>query len=205
MKDDYHYVNLDEIITLNKKFDVNNIEYSNNNKEYLHLKYDNKDLFINFKGIIYNIELIPRKKIFIKVDQYTFNNYLELLLMISKNIGINIKEYDSTYLNVDNHYLLAFLSGFKKNNDNIIYTNFKSLNVNQLEEIKIIDNKLLYENDFIESFEGIITLKIKTICKDLYRGITYKLFNDIHQIVITKKIIKKENNNVDNILKLINK
>lgn len=152
------------------------------------------------------MELTPRKKIFIKVDQHTYNNYLELLFMISKNIGINIKEYDSAYLNVDNYYLLAFLSGLKYNSNNIIYTNFKSFNVNQLEEIKIIDNELLYENDSIKNFEGIITLKVKNICKDQYKGITYKLFNDIHQIVITKKIIKKENiNNVDNILKLINK
>lgn len=100
--------------------------------------------------------MTPRKKLFIKVDQHTYNNYLELLSIISNNIGITIKEYDSTYLNVDNYYLLSFLSGYKKLDNNIIYTNFKTLNVDQLEDINIIDNKL---------------------------------FNDIHQIVITKNII----------------
>ena len=200
------YINLDEINKLEESFNISPFKCSNNNKDYQHLNYNNNILFINFKGIIYNLELTPRKKIFIKVDQHTYDNYLELLSMISLNIGITIKEYDSTYLNVDNHYLLAFLSGYKKTDNNIIYTNFKILNVDQLEDINIINNKLLLDNEKVESFEGIITLKIKTVCKDSYKGITYKLFNDIHQIVITKNIIKKEiNNNVNNILKLINK
>lgn len=167
-----HYVNLDEINTLNEIFNVNKSTYVNNNKEYYHLNYNHKTFYINFKGIIYNIELIPRNKIFIKVDQNTYNNYMELLLRISTNIGINIKEYDSTYLKVDNYYLLAFIVGFKRNNNNIIYTNFKKLNGDDFEEIKIINNKLLYGDDYIEIFEGIITLKVKNICKDSFNGIT---------------------------------
>lgn len=200
-----YYVNLDEINTLKDSFNVIKSKYSNNNKEYYHLNYNNKTFFINFKGIIYNIELIPRKKIFIKVDEDVYNNYMELLSKVSNNIGITIEGYDSTYLN-DNHYLLAFITGFKSNNNNIIYTNLKILNGDDFEEIKIIDDKLLHGDDIFESFECIITLKVKNICKDSFKKVTYKLFNDIHQIVITKNIIKKEKkNNVDNILKLIDK
>lgn len=37
MKVDEHYINLDEIITLKNKFNVNKLEYNKNNKEYYHL------------------------------------------------------------------------------------------------------------------------------------------------------------------------
>ena len=206
MNVDQHYINLDEINTLNKKFKVNKSTYNNKNKEYFHLIYNFKDFFINFKGTIYNIKLFPRNKIFIKIDKDTYNYYKELLLKMSTDLGITIKEYDSIYLNGDNYYLLGFIVGFKSNQHNIIYTNFKLLDNNKFKEINIKNNKLLHEEDYIESFNGIITLKIKNLCKDSHNGITYKLFNNIHQIVITNKIAKKKkNNNVDNILKLINK
>lgn len=99
------YINLDGINKLEESFNVSSFKYGNNNKDYQHLNYNNNILFVNFKGIIYNLELTPRKKVFIKVDQHTYNNYLELLSIISTNIEIAINDYDSAYLNVDNYYL----------------------------------------------------------------------------------------------------
>lgn len=86
--------------------------------------------------------LLILKELFIKVDDVDYNNYLDLLSVISLKIGINIQKYDSTYVG-DGHYLLGFINGFKNDEDNIIYTNFKHIkNNNKLEEINVINDKL---------------------------------------------------------------
>lgn len=154
---DNYYVNLDEVYKLKKSFILGDNIFNNNNKNYYNIKYDNKFLYINFKANIYNLELIPRKKLFLQVDVDIINNFKKLIKLISRNIKVNIQEYDIP-----------------------------------------------------RNFHGIITLKIKSLCKDTYNNeINYKLVNDIHKITIINEIHEKEdedneseNNNL--ILKLIN-
>lgn len=50
--DDY-YINLNEIGTLKNNFEIDKQKYKTKNKEYYHLNYDDKTLFVNFKGTIY--------------------------------------------------------------------------------------------------------------------------------------------------------
>lgn len=92
-----YYTNLNEINKLKKSFIIGDESFKGNNKTYYDLKYDNKFLYINLKGNIYNLELIPRNKIFIQVDSDTINNYKKLIKMISKHIKINIQEHEFIY------------------------------------------------------------------------------------------------------------
>lgn len=201
-----NYVNLDEVYKLKKSFILGDNIFNNNNKDYYNIKYDNKFLYINFKANIYNLELIPRKKLFLQVDVDTINNFKKLIKLISRNIKVNIQEYDSIYENKKS-YILGFIPGYIKDNKNTFFLKINKHVDNKLNQININN---LQEDDIPRNFHGIITLKIKSLCKDTYNNeINYKLVNDIHQITIINEIHEKddednesENNNL--ILKLIN-
>lgn len=203
---DNYYVNLDEVYKLKKSFILGDNIFNNNNKDYYNIKYDNKFLYINFKANIYNLELIPRKKLFLQVDVDTINNFKKLIKLISRNIKVNIQEYDSIYENKKS-YILGFIPGYIKDNKNTFFLKINKHVNNKLNQININN---LQEDDIPRNFHGIITLKIKSLCKDTYNNeINYKLVNDIHQITIINEIHEKENEDNDEennnlILKLIN-
>src|SRR6478752_6547868 len=115
-----YYVNLDEAYKLKKLFVLGDNTFNNTNKSYYDIKYDNKFLYINFKADIYNLELIHRKKTFLKVVVNTINNFKKLIKFISTNIKTNILEYDSVY-EKKKSYILGFIPGYKKENKNTIF------------------------------------------------------------------------------------
>lgn len=203
-----HYINLDEAYKLKKLFVLGDNIFNNNNKSYYNIKYDNKFLYINFKADIYNLELSPRKKTFLQVDVNTINNFKKLIKFISTNIKTNILEYDSIYENKKS-YILGFIPGYKKENKNTIFLKLNKYVDNQLNQVDINN---LQEDDIPRNFHGIITLKVKSLCKDTYNEeIKYKLVNDIHKITIINEIHENNNENEDDelendnlILKLIN-
>lgn len=202
-----YYVNLNEAYKLKKLFVLGDYTFNNSNKTYYDIKYDNKFLYINFKANIYNLELIPRKKTFLQVDVNTINNFKKLIKFISTNIKINILEYDSVY-EKKKSYILGFIPGYKKENKNIVFLKLNKHVDGQLEQINVNN---LQENGIPRNFHGIITLKIKALCKDTYNEeIKYKLVNDIHKITIIDEIHEDNENSDDEsendnlILKLIN-
>ena len=202
-----YYINLDEAYKLKKLFVLGNNTFNNSNKSYYDIKYDNKFLYINFKADIYNLELIPRKKTFLQVDVNTINNFKKLIKFISTNIKINILEYDSVY-EKKKSYILGFIPGYKRVNENTIFLKLSKYVNGQLEQMNVNN---LQEDDIPRKFHGIITLKIKALCKDTYNEeIKYKLVNDIHKITIINEIHEYDNENLDDelesdnlILKLI--
>lgn len=203
-------INLDEAYKLKKLFVLGDNTFSNNNKKYYDIKYDNKFLYINFKANIYDIELSPRKKVFLQVDVNTINNFKKLIKFISTNIKINILEYDSIY-EKKKSYILGFIPGYKKDDKNNIFLKINKYIDNKLNQININN---LQENDIPRNFHGIVTLKIKSLCEDTYNSETkHKLVNDIHKITIINEIVEENNEkgydelekiNNDLILKLIN-
>lgn len=203
-----YYVNLDEAYKLKKLFVLGDNTFNNTNKSYYDIKYDNKFLYINFKADIYNLELIPRKKTFLQVDVNTINNFKKLIKFISTNIKTNILEYDSIYENKKS-YILGFIPGYKKENKNTIFLKLNKYVDNQLNQVDINN---LQEDDIPRNFHGIITLKVKALCKDTYNEeIKHKLVNDIHKITIINEIHENNNENENDelendnlILKLIN-
>lgn len=204
MNIDEHYINLDNVNNLKNLFKCEKSNFESNNKKYYNLNYDNKTLFVNFKANLYNFKVIPRKKIYLQVDDDTLSNFKKLIRIVSTNIGINIEEYDSIFEG-NNLYLLAFISGLTRNNKHVIFTKINKLINKKLEQLKVDNNSVNYNNNYIENFKAIITLKIKTICEDNYNNVTkYKLFNDIHQVTILEEIKNDANNNLELILKLAN-
>ena|ERR1700730_7460018 len=205
MNNDRHYINLNEVNKLKQLFILGDQTFNNSNKNYYDLKYDNKFLYINFKADIYNFNLIPRKKLFLQVDDNTVNNFKKLIKMISRNIKINILEYDSIYENKKS-YILGLIPGYIRNdNKNINFLKLNKYINNTLNQINVND---IQENDIPKNFHGIITLKIKSLCKDNYnKEIKYKLVNDLYQITIINEIHEDNNDESENndlILKLIN-
>lgn len=78
-------------------------------------------------------------------------------------------------------YILGFIPGYKKDNKNNIFLKVYKYNNDKIE--------ILSENNIPDKFHGVITLKLKALCKDNYNNeINYKLLNDI--ITIINKFMK---------------
>lgn len=150
-------------------------------------------------------EAYKLKKLFVLGDN-TFNN--------TNKSYYDIK-YDNKFLYINfkadiyNLELIPRKKTFLQVDVNTIFLKLNKYVDNQLNQIDINN---LQEDDIPRNFHGIITLKLKALCKDTYNEeIKYKLVNDIHKITIINEIHEDNNENEDDelendnlILKLIN-
>lgn len=185
----YIYYHIDNIFDIKEEFNIGDILYSNNNNVCKSLNINENDtLIITFDGTINTFDKKPNNNVLIKIDEKTYNNFIDLLKKVKNNTNINIETINYLYKKDKNHFIISRMPGYNKNDELNIFTkfydntngNYKTINISE------INNR----------FESTVSLKIKGIIYNEYKNKINKfLSTDIIEFSINKYIIDNVENN----------
>src|ERR1700730_6568970 len=159
------------VIDINQLNDLNGIFKKND------VSFNNKQLFIVFKGKVNQFKAIPKNKCFIEIDNKEYDLLKKLLLKIEKDLNLTILKDDFLYIK-NNKFLISWYPGYFKDNNPIIFTNCYKLDTLKKLNLNEIPNK----------FNGFFTIKLKYICENSYNNIKLTLLTDLYEIMVDEKL-----------------
>lgn len=183
------YYHIDDISDIKEKFNVGDIIYSNNNNICKSLNINkNNTLIITFDGIINTFNKKPNNNVLIKIDDKTYNNFVNLLKKVKYNTNINIETINYLYKKDRNHFIISRMPGHNKNEKLNVFTKFYDNTTGNYKPINI--------NEVNNRFESTISIKVKGIIYNEYENKINKfLSTDIIEISINKYIIDNVEDN----------
>lgn len=183
------YYHIDDISDIKEKFNVGDIIYSNNNNICKSLNINkNNTLIITFDGIINTFNKKPNNNVLIKIDDKTYNNFVNLLKKVKYNTNINIETINYLYKKDRNHFIISRMPGHNKNEKLNVFTKFYDNTTGNYKPINI--------NEVNNRFESTISIKVKGIIYNEYENKINKfLSTDIIEISINKYIMDNVEDN----------
>lgn len=176
-------IDLDEVPELKEKFVLGDILFENENKKFHEIKYDNKTMYIVFKGSVFKWDSDLKTKLFIQVEDELYNLLGFLIYKLKYDLHLNLINDDFLY-SKNNKFLVTRVPGFYKNNEYIIFSKFYDFDNS---------NRIPY-NEIPKKFNGIFTIKLKSICKNNYNNKEKITLNtELHEIFIINDIQDSKN------------
>lgn len=123
-----------------------------------------------------------------KIDDKTYNNFVNLLKKVKYNTNINIETINYLYKKDRNHFIISRMPGHNKNEKLNVFTKFYDNTTGNYKPINI--------NEVNNRFESTISIKVKGIIYNEYENKINKfLSTDIIEISINKYIIDNVEDN----------
>lgn len=121
------------------------------------LKINNCFLHFVLESTVFNHELYPRNKLFLKITDNYLNKYKNLILKIQSDINESVNDYDTVFYGKSN-YLTPRIIGGTVNNEKTVFTKI----------YKLINNNTVKINtdEVPQQFKGLFTIKIRSVANN---------------------------------------
>lgn len=147
------------------------------------LKINNCFLYFVLESTVFNHELYPRNKLFLKITDNYLNKYKNLILKIQSDIKETVNDYDTVFYGKSNYLTPRIIGGTVNDNKTVFTKIYKLINNNTVK---------INTDEVPKQFKGLFTIKIRSVANNT-EGDNY-LILEVIDILITE-IIK---NTVDN-------
>lgn len=121
------------------------------------LKINNCFLHFVLESTVFNHELYPRNKLFLKITDNYLNKYKNLILKIQSDINESVNDYDTVFYG-KSKYLTPRIIGGTVNNEKTVFTKI----------YKLINNNTIKINtdEVPQQFKGLFTIKIRSVANN---------------------------------------
>lgn len=181
-EEDKLIIDINNIMELkeNDKFTLKDIVYENSRNKYYGLKCNNKVLYIVFDG---TVKTFTSPKIFIQVTDDIYRMLGFIIYKLQYDLKLNVVNENFLYSR-NNKFLVTKLHGFY--NDKIFNITTNCYNLKTFDKVNI--------DKVPKSFNGIFTIKLNSICKNIFNGKEkVTLITELDEIVTDLKELKIHN------------